>query len=327
MAINAYSGSLPWTYGKNVSGLLTSSEALTEAGLDWGVRKEPLVAHLTLPDNSVINQPVKGKYTITRDDNNCPIGIVGKNFRAVPNQEAAALLDSFAEEAEAKFDYAGSIGDGERVWFKVSLPKSIRIKDNPDEVVGFNLVLSNAFNGSKSLEMNFVPVLNNQSIVLNTNTHKSDSMSIRHTSMYDTHIKEVRRVLKLSETYFDSVGEMFNNLADIPVGKDKFLEVMDKIMPLPVPDPATGETPNATRAENTRAKLESLVYEQNAISPFPNTGWSTFVAIASYNDHERTFKTKKDEEGSQADIRFLSILEGTSQKMKNEALEVLLGLK
>lgn len=327
MAVNLYSGSLPWAYGKNVSGLLTSPEMLTAAGLNWGVRKEPLVAHLTLPDGSKLDKIVKGKYTVTRDDNNTPIGIVGKNFRAVPNLEAAALLDSFAEEAEAKFEYAGSIGDGERVWFKVSLPKSIRIKDNPDEVVGFNLICSNAFNGSKSLEMNFVPVLNNQAIVLNTNTHKSDSMSIRHTNMYDTHIKEVRRVLRLADTYFDGVEEMFNNLADIPVGKDKFLEVMDKIMPLPVPDPVTGETPNATRTENARKKLESLVDEQNSISPFPNTGWSTFVAIASYNDHERTFKSKKDESDSQADIRFLSILEGTSQKMKNSALEILLGEK
>src|ERR1035438_1880607 len=294
MATNLYSGSLPWAYGKNVSDLKTSSEALTEAGLNWGVRKEPLVAHLTLPDNSILDQPVRGKYTITRNDNNYPIGIVGKNFRAVPNLEAAALLDSFAEEAEAKFEYAGSIGDGERVWFKVNLPKSIRIKDNPDEVVSFNLVLSNAFNGSKSLQMNFVPVLNSQAVILNTNTHKSDSMSIRHTSMYDTHIKEVRRVLKLSDTYFDTVGEMFNNLADIPVSKDKFQEVLNTIMPLPPADPETGDVPNQTRAENTRAKLEALVDEQNAISPFPNTGWSTFVAIANYNDHERTFKRSEE---------------------------------
>lgn len=319
----SYAGTLPWACGTNVSEKLTSQEALIEAGLNWGVRKESLTAHLILPDGSILDNPVKGKFTVTRDDNNTVIGIVGKNFRPVPNQEVTALLDSFAEEASSKFEYAGSIGDGERVWFKVNLPKEIRIKDS-EEVVSFNLIASNAFNGSKSLVMNFVPVLNSQAVVLNTNTLKSDSMSIRHTSMYDEHIKEVRRVLRFSNSYFDDLGEMWNGLADIPVGKDKFLEVMNSIMPLPVPDPETGETPNATKIETAREKLFDLVDIQNSTNPFPNTGWSAFVAISAYADHEKSFKSRKDEVGSKDQIRFLSILEGTSQALKNEALEILL---
>lgn len=320
---NIFAGTLPWQYGTDVKDKLTSAEMLVEAGLDWGIRKEPLVAHLTLPDNSKLDKSVRGKFTMTRDDNNSVIGIVGKNFRGVPNQEACALLDSLAEEMEAKFDYAGCIGEGEKVWFKVTLPKEIRIKDSED-IISFNLLMTNAFNGTKSLEMHFVPVLNSQAVVLNTNNHQSETMAIRHTNMYDQHIKEVRRVFKLSNTYFEGIGEMFNNLADIPIGKDKFLEVMDKIMPLPLPDPVTGDTANTKRAETAREKLASLVDEQNKISPFPDTAWSTFVAIANYSDHERVFKSKKGDPESKEQLRFISIIEGQSQKTKNLALEILL---
>lgn len=313
-----------YAHGTNIEGLQTAQECLEAAGLNWDVDKKPLVAHLTLDDGSILDMPVKGKFTIDRKDNHAVLGIVGKNFRAVPNPETTALLDSLAEESLAKFQYAGSEGQGERVWFKVKLPKEIRIKDNPDEVVSFSMFLSNAFNGSKSLVMHFTPEIDKQATIVNPSIMKSDTMSIRHTKKYDEHIKEVRKVLKLSEQYFDSCSEMFNNLADIPMDQSKYEEVMNTILPLPIPDPVTGETPNATKVETSREKLNQLIVEQDTLSKFPKTAWSAFVAISNYADHEKSFKSRKDEVGSRESIRFLSILEGASQELKNEALEILL---
>lgn len=314
-----------WGYGTKVDGLQTSKECAEAAGLDWGVRKDPLVAHLTLPDGTTIDKLVKREFTITREDTNEVIGVVGKNFRAVPNLEAFALLDSLAEEAQSKFEYAGYQGDGERVWMKVKLPREIRIKDNPDEVVSFSLFLTNAFNGSKSLVMHFAPILNAQATIVNPSIYKSDTMSIHHTKKYDEHIKEVRKVLRLSDQYFDSCQDMFNNLADIKVDAAKFAEIMDTILPIPPADPVTGEQPNTKKVETAREKLSQLVDEANILSKFPNTGWSTFVAIANYADHEKSFKSRKDEVGSKDQIRFVSVLEGNSQDIKNEAIKVLFG--
>jgi phage/plasmid-like protein (TIGR03299 family) len=317
-----------WNHGTNVEGLQTSKECADAAGLQWGVTKAPLTAHLYKGEvNGValyLDQPVKREFTITRDDNDVVLGIVGKNFRPVPNLEAFALLDSLAEESESKFEYAGYEGDGERVWMKVKYPREIRIKDNPDEVVSFSMFLTNAFNGSKSLVMHFAPILDKQATILNPSNFKQDTMSIRHTRKYDEHIKEVRKVLKLGNAYFDTVEDMFNNLADIKVNDSKFLEVMNSILPLPITDPTTGKAPNSTKVEGAREKLSQLRTEQNVLSQFPDTGWSTFVAISNYADHERSFKSRKDEAGSRDSIRFLSILEGASQAIKNEALEILL---
>jgi len=160
--------------------------------------------------------------------------------------------------------------------------------------------------------------------MVNPSITKSDTMSIRHTHKYDEHIKEVRKVLRLSDQYFESVGEMFNSLADIKVDQNKWDEVMNTILPIPVADPVTGEQPNTTKVETAREKLNQLVTEQDIISKFPGTGWSRFVAISNFADHEKSFKSRKDEVGSRESIRFLSILEGASQEMKNEALEILL---
>jgi phage/plasmid-like protein (TIGR03299 family) len=309
----SYVGTTPWGYGTGVSELKTAAEALEAGHLTWGVVKEPLTAHLL--DGS--DHPVRKKYTVRRDDTDSVIGIVGKNFRPVPNLEAMGLMDALALEHEAKFEAVGSIGDGERVWMLAKLPGEIRVKGL--DTVEQYLLLSNAHDGSKSLVVSFLPFRARSTAVMNTSTEDiSASMSIRHTKKFDEHVKEMRRVLKIKEDYFQSLGEMFDNIADIKVGKDRLLEVLDAVMPLPI------DGTNKGKAESAREKLMDLYNVENQVNPIPNSGWSFFCAASNYADHHKSFKSRKDEDGSKEQIRFLSITEGASQSLKEKVLNALL---
>ncbi len=322
MATNnaSYNGVLPWAYGTNVEHLSTAKEALEAGGLAWGVNKAPLIAMVKMADGTTQPQVVSGKFTTTRDDSDKVLGIVGKNFRPVPNVEATGLMDALSQEAGAIFKSVGQIGDGERVWMMAQLPNSLRVKGSED-IIDKYLLLSNAHNGSKSLVMGFTPFRRMGASVMNIAVGRlQDTLSIRHTAKFDEHIKEARRVLKLQEDYFEHLGILFDGLADVPVDNKKFNEVLDAVIPLPT----EGRT---EKAEGARERLEQLWAKENETNPFANTGWSLFSAFAGYGDHHKSFKSRKDEEGSKEQLRFLSVMEGSSQALKNDALSAILDLK
>lgn len=322
MALNnsSYKGTLAWGYGTSVEGLATSKEAAEAGGLSWGVTKAPLVAVVPKSDGTFENQMVPGKFHVRRDDSDKIIGIVGKNFRPVPNLEAMGLMDALAQEAGAIFKSVGSIGDGERVWMMAQLPNSLRVKGS-DDIIDKYLLLSNAHNGSKSLVMGFTPFRRMGASVMNIAVGRlNDKLSIRHTAKFDEHVKEARRVLKLQEAYFEHLGIMFDGLADVPVDNKKFNEVLDAVMPLPT----EGRT---EKAEGSRERLEALWAAENRTNPFANTAWSLFSAFSNYGDHEKSFKSRKDDDGSKDQLRFLSIMEGSAQSLKNDALSAILDLK
>jgi hypothetical protein len=114
------------------------------------------------------------------------------------------------------------------------------------------------------------------------------------------------------------LGEMFNSIADISITKDRLTEVLDRVIPLPVDGTQKG------KAEGARDKLHELYNTENQANEFPNTGWSLFCAFANYADHHKSFKSRKGEDDSKEQIRFLSIMEGASQDIKNNVLEALL---
>lgn len=322
MATNnaSYNGVLPWAYGTNVEGLQTAKEAAEAGGLSWGVVKDPLIAMVTKASGITEPQVVAGKFTTRRDDDDRILGIVGKNFRPVPNLEAMGLMDALAQEAGAIFKSVGHIGDGERVWMMAQLPNSLRVKGSED-IIDKMLLLSNAHDGSKSLVMGFTPFRRMGASVMNVAVGRlHDKLSIRHTAKFDEHVKEARRVLKLQEDYFEHLGMLFDGLADVAIDNKKFNQVLDAVIPLPT----EGRT---EKAEGARERLEQLWAKENETNPFANTGWSLFSAFSNYGDHHKSFKSRKDEDGSKEQLRFLSIMEGSAQDLKNDALSAILDLK
>ena len=321
MATNnaSYNGVLPWAYGTNVETLATSKEAAEAGGLAWGVDKQPLIAMVTNSAGITAPQHVPGKFTTRRMDTDKVLGIVGKNFRLVPNLEVMGLMDALAQEAGAIFKAVGHIGDGERVWMMAQLPNSLRVKGS-DDIIDKMLLASNAHDGSKSLVMGFVPFRRMGASVMNVGVGSfHDKLSIRHTAKFDEHVKEARRILRLQENYFENLGIMFDGLADISIDKKQFNSVLDAVIPIPV-------DARSEKAEGARTRLEQLWNKENETNPFANTGWSLFSAFANYGDHHKAFKSRKDEEGSKEQLRFLSVMEGSSQDLKNESLKAILGL-
>ena len=99
-----YTREKPWHgLGIRVAEALTSKEALTKAGLDWHVVQKPLTTY----DGS----PVPGYFANIRDK----------------DEDAFAFTDGLLG-AGVRYETAGSLSEGRRVWILAKLPNEYIIR-------------------------------------------------------------------------------------------------------------------------------------------------------------------------------------------------------
>ena len=109
-----YTRVAPWhNLGVCVETALTSEEALKKSGLDWTVTQRPI-----LTDNY---DPIPGYKANIRSTDNRILGVVSNRYKVVQNHEAFAFVDNLLGEG-VRFETAGSLNGGKKVWMLAKLP-------------------------------------------------------------------------------------------------------------------------------------------------------------------------------------------------------------
>lgn len=98
---------------------ITSKEALTKAGLDWHVVQKPLTTY----DGS----PVPGYFANIRDKDDKLLGVVTDRYTVIQNEDAFAFTDGLLG-AGVRYETAGSLSEGRRVWILAKLPNEYIIR-------------------------------------------------------------------------------------------------------------------------------------------------------------------------------------------------------
>ena len=115
MAYNRNKGA-PWHgKGEPVEGLMTAGECIRKARLDWGVAKVPL----RLNDEGGL--PLSGLSALVRTDKPVHdlsriLGVVGDEYQPLQNWDAFRFFDAAVGEGKARYETAGSIDHGKRIW-------------------------------------------------------------------------------------------------------------------------------------------------------------------------------------------------------------------
>ena len=142
--------------GKRVEGNLTSKEMIQAAGLDYQIAKKP-VYNKAKRGKIESFEVVEGKFNVVREDNQEVLGVVGKSYTVLQNREAFSSMDEMFGRKMATFDSAGSFGKGERIWALARLDGVVTVKG--DDVLNKFLLLSNAHNGSRAVEVAITAIL------------------------------------------------------------------------------------------------------------------------------------------------------------------------
>jgi phage/plasmid-like protein (TIGR03299 family) len=277
----AFTGAIPWhAKGFKFDREFTSAEAIEAAHLDYPVVKEPVY-------RMVGGMPVQVDHRfvtvngVTQD----VLGFVGDDYRVLQNKDAFAPFDILMEESGAKFQTAGALGLGEKVWILAKLPESwdILLGDKID----LFCLLSTSHDGSTGVEIRFTPI---RVVCQNTLTAAVKgtraSVSLRHTENLQARLKESAEVLVQMRNHFNLLGESFREMASVHINDEWLKTYEDQLFGLEPKQDAHGIT-KSLWMKRTDAYHQRLVAGRGVELPgLAGSAWWAYNAAIEYADYE-----------------------------------------
>lgn len=305
--------------GRNVREAVTSAEAMKMAGMDWKVLEAPLYG-MTRPgtpdkvEGMTFISDKKLNYREDAEGKAIQLGVVGDGYVPIQNSEAFEFMDGLIGEGAARYETAGAIKQGRRVWMMAQLPGALTVGSAEDQVRKY-LLLCNGHDGGMALRAFFTPIrvvcANTLRAALNG---KEGGVTLRHTGGIKDKLAEARRVLGLATKHYEDLGAAFNRFyqeaMSLSAAEDYFKAV--------VPDNSRAE--NKARTENIRGFMLNGFKAGRGASIAGRTLWGAYNAVSEYADH-----TKFERQGlkaESADGRFESIMLGSSGDMTARAFEI-----
>jgi phage/plasmid-like protein (TIGR03299 family) len=300
MAYNRAKGA-PW-HGKGtaVEGLMTAGECIRKAGLDWGVAKIPL----RLNDEGGL--PLSGLSALVRtdrpiDDQTRVLSVVGDEYQPLQNWDAFRFFDAAVGSGKARYETAGSISNGKRIWLLASLGDPITPVKGDD--VSPYLLLANGHDGQLMVHVKFTPV---RVVCQNTLAMALVDGDRRHVAL--RHDRTLKRRLEDSGMFFQRVlktvedaSVQWKRMASCPIA-DKNAEAYFRTVFGGAPDSEVdaedgdgAEMPAALAVEVNEKRLLGLKKEamddfcskQNRQFKIDGTLWAAYNAAVWAIDYKR----------------------------------------
>ena len=216
----------PWHgLGTVVESAPSSKEALELAGLDWQVHQK---------DISVLwGRTIPGYKANVRDT----------------DEDAFAFTDELLGEG-VKYETAGSLNGGKKVWILARLPREYVISG---ERISPYLVFSNTHDGSGAIRVAITPIRVVCNNTLNLALARAErSFSMIQTGNINEKFEEAKKTLFMADTYMEELGKEFERLRSIKVSDAQVEEYVNMLIPL-------DEDATATQIKNARTLRNDIL--------------------------------------------------------------------
>ena len=272
---------VPWHgLGTPVAAAMTSEEAIEMAGLNWEVIQQEVMT------TNGIKAP--GYFANVRSSDHKVLGIVGNRYQVVQNKEAFDFTDSLIS-GEVKYETAGSLCGGKRIWLLARLPERSILGDAVEPY----LVFTNTHDGTGSIKVATVPIRVVCNNTLNLALKKAKrTWSTRHIGDIQAKMDEAKRCLELADEYFVSLSAEAEMLANMAVSNDKVKDALSKVFPV-----NENDTDRKKRRVEELMKRFAMCYNMDDIKQFKGTAWGAVNAMADMVSHPeagRNTSTYKD---------------------------------
>jgi phage/plasmid-like protein (TIGR03299 family) len=336
-------GAPPWHgLGTVIAQAVTSQQAIQLAGLDWTVQKRPLRA-LDPDDPDSAGVPVPGWFATVRTDTQAPLGVVSRQYRVLQNTEAFTFMDQAIQDGAARWETAGSLQGGKRVWMLARFPTTVQVAHG-DEVKPYAL-LCNGHDGGLAVHIlpTTVRVLCNNTLNLALNQANGQALVIRHSQSLKGKIALARRHLGIIGQRVEQFQEEAQALARVSLQETELRGYVERFFPTkPKPDFSDGAALLSTIvggqqdrsevvrdllaghyaeteriAQRNRGILEQIVdnFERDAGR---GTAWGAYNAVSQYADHQARYRSP--------DSRLNAAWFGAGNDLKQEAYQAALNL-
>ena len=212
----------PWHgLGTKVLEAPASKDALQLAGLDWRVLQEPIY--------TAMEELVDGYKANVRDSDRKVLGVVTDRYRVIQNDEAFAFTDELLG-AGVKYETAGSVQGGRKVWLLAHMPHEYIISG---ERISPYLLFSNTHDGSGAIKVALTPIRvvcqNTLNLAL---ANAKRSWSMIHTGDIKEKMQEAKDTLFLAENYMDELGKEFEALRMKKLTDKQVMEYIEILLPI-----------------------------------------------------------------------------------------------
>lgn len=309
----AYGRGIPW-HGlgeKTENPLSTAEEMLEAAGLAWEVRKTPMT---TMHDGDQIIVP--NTWANVRQSDGAVLGVVGDAYQILQNRAAFAFADNVVDSGAAKYETAGSLFGGRRVFLSMEIPEGIQVPGDTGEVKPYILV-TNSHDGSSPVigAVVMVRVVCNNTLTAALAGAKR-TFRVRHTGSLEGKIAAAREALGITFTYIDTFQEIAGRLALAKVTDRQ----IDKILREAFPVPESQDNPDRIE-QSDWWKVRELYRTTENLDPIRGTAWAVLQATGEYLDHVVDYHGRRF---ADLDVRMDSIIyDGPAAAKKQKVLDLL----
>lgn len=300
---------VPWHgLGNVIKDAPNMEQVLELAGLNWRVGMQPLF----LGNGSQVEQ-----NAIVRESDNTVLGFAKNRYQPIQNADILEFFRPFHDSGAAKFETAGSLRSGQKVWIMAAL-NSAEIEITKNDTVRKYLMLSNGHDGFTSAKVCFTPirVVCANTLAMAHNDANTKTVRVFHSKNADATLKAVQNIINTANASFEATAEQYRQLAKKQVSKKDIERYVDLVFY------------NGAQAESDREKLarETL---NNEITRLFETGygndtlenrgtvWSLYNGVTQYLSYEA---------GRTQDTRLDSLWFGASKGTNEKALEYALEL-
>lgn len=271
-----YTREKPWHgLGKQVQEAPTSEKALWLAGLDWKVLQKDVYTEGRVK--------VQGYKANVRDTDGQVLGVVTDRYKVIQNSEAFAFTDALFGEG-VRYETAGSLSEGRKVWLLARLPKEYIISG---ERISPYLVFSNTHDGSGAVRVAITPirVVCNNTLNLALNTAKR-CWSMIHTGDIKGKIKEAKDTLLFADEYMENLGKELEALRLIKVSDEQVREYINLLLPMET-DPTPIQVKNT---ERLRKDMARRYFDAPDLMDVGNNAYRFINAVSDFATHARPLR-------------------------------------
>lgn len=286
--------------GTVVDKALTSDEALKIAHLDWEVLQQPIFLQS--------GKRIIETFANVRSDIDEPLGLVTGRYKILQNKDAFRFMDELVgnEETPCKYESAGSLDGGKRVWMMARLPDQKIL----DDLICSYIFVSNSHDGKSSVKCG----VTSTRVVCNNTLQLAirDAPRIwtaRHMSSIEGRQKEAAETLKFSSNYLEKFNKKAEEYSQIRTDVSTFL---DKLFV--VNEKATDRV--RRNIEQSREEVLRIHNSKDDLGNFRNTAWGVYSAVADFVSNSEPLRKTETYETK----RFVSYLDGNDMLLRTQMI-------
>lgn len=252
-----------------------SKEALYLAGLNWKVEQQDVYT-----EEEFI---IPGYKVNVRDSDLAILGIVSDKYRVVQNDEAFAFTDDLLEEG-VRYETAGALQGGRKVWILAKMPKRYEILG--DEIEPYFLLM-NSHDGSSGFTVAMTPVRVVCNNTLNLALKKAPRIwTSRHTTNVLSRMTEAQETYIKVKDYMNELDKEIETLA----AKRLSGQVVTKLLAEFFPE--TADMSDVTIRNNRRQlnDLRSRYFDAPDLKDMGHNGYRFINAVADFATHAKPIR-------------------------------------